>query len=306
MHADPLSDMLQLVKPRAYGFRGLDAGGAWSLRLPAQAVLRCYAVQAGGCGLWLGDAAAPIALAAGDFLLVPHGEALVLGSARDAPAIDLDGFFAMAAGATATIQGGGGCRGLGGYFALSGPGVGPLLAALPRTVRLAAEPGGSGLFWLVERLMAELRAPRPGGRLIADHLAQSLLVEALRLHLPAAAAAGRGGWLAALADPPLARALGAIHAEPGRRWTVAALAAIAGLSRSAFAQRFARACGEAPIAYVARWRMLLAAERLAAGAPIARLARELGYGSESAFGVAFRRICGGSPGRLRRDGAAGG
>lgn len=301
--ADPLSDMLALLKPQAYGFRGLDVGGDWSLHLPANNVIRCFAVHAGSCTIWLEGISASVNLASGDFVLLPHGQALVMGSGRDAAPIDLDRFFATADGHTALVQGGGRCRGLGGYFELGGRAALPLLAALPPVVRLEATADDAALPWLVDRLMRELRDPRPGGRLIAEHLSQTLLVEALRQHL-ASNAPRREGWLAALGDPPLARALGAIHAEPGRRWTLADLARVAALSRSAFAARFAAVCGEPAISYLARWRMMLATDRLLSGTPIATVARDLGYGSESAFGAAFRRTTGTSPGRTRAAQAA--
>jgi AraC-like DNA-binding protein len=297
MIADPLSDVLQLLRPRAYGFRGLDIGGDWSLCLPPQPVVRCYALRTGACGLWL-DGVAPVQLAAGDFVLLPQGQGLVMGSRPDAPRVDLERFFTTASGDTAIFEEGGDCRGLGGYFEMAGMAADQLLRALSPVVRLGAGADASGLLWLVDRLMAELRTPRPGGRLIAEHLSQTLLVEALRLHL-ATAAQRTGTWLAALADPQLARAIEAMHADPGGRWTLDALAKISGLSRSGFAQRFSDACGEPAITYLARWRMMLASDRLAQGVPTAIVARELGYGSESAFGAAFRRITGMSPGRLR-------
>ena len=222
------------------------------------------------------------------------------GSRREAPAIDLDRFFATASGNTATISGGGSCRGLGGYFELSGAATEPLLRSLPPVVHLGAGADAAGLLWLVERLMFELRVPRLGGRLIAEHLSQTLLVAPLRLHL-ATADLGTGSWLAMLAEPQLARAVKAMHAQPGQRWTLDGRAKIAGLSRSGFARRFANTCGEPPISYLTRWRMLLTADRLASGVPIADVARDLGYGSESAFGAAFQRTTGSSPGRLRAN-----
>jgi AraC-like DNA-binding protein len=298
MTADPLSDILQLVRPKAYGFRGLDVGGDWSMHLPAQDVMRCYAVQAGSCGLWLDNADSSIRLTAGDFVLLPHGHGLVLGNRRDAPEIDLDRFFAMDDGKTATIDGGGACRGLGGYFELSGAATGQLLRSLPPVVHLGVGANATGLLWLVERLMAEMRTPRLGGRLIAEHLSQTLLVEALRLHLTTATQS-EGSWLAVLAEPRLAAAVEAMHAEPARRWTLDTLARLAGMSRSGFAQRFTSVCGEPPGSYLTRWRMLLAADRLGRGEAISTVALDLGYGSESAFGAAFRRTTGTSPGRLR-------
>ncbi|WP_242140333.1 AraC family transcriptional regulator [Sphingomonas sp. TREG-RG-20F-R18-01] len=296
--ADPLSDLLQVLRPRAYGFRGLDIGGDWALCLPPQPVVRCYALRLGACGLWI-DGAPPVRLVEGDFMLVPHGQGLTMGSRLDAPQVDLNRFFTTASGDTAVFGDSRECSGLGGYFEMAGSATDSLLHALPPVVRLGAGADASGLVWLVDRLMAELRTPRPGGRLIAEHLSQTLLVEALRLHL-ASAEQRSGTWLAALADPQLARAIEAIHADPGARWTLEALAKRAGLSRSGFAQRFAETCGEPAIAYLARWRMVLATDRLARGVPIASVARDLGYGSESAFGAAFRRITGVSPGQLRK------
>ncbi|MEN3745846.1 AraC family transcriptional regulator [Sphingomonas sp. HF-S3] len=302
MTPDPLSDVLQLLKPRAYGFRGLEIGGDWSFRLEPQPVVRCYALRAGACRLWL-DGLAPVDLAAGDFVLLPHGQGVVLGTRPDAPAIDLQRFFATASGGTAIFGTGGSFSGLGGYFEIGGVTVDALLRALPSVVRLGGGSDAAGLLWLVERLMAELRVPRPGGRLMAEHLSQTLLIEALRLHL-ATDVQPNGTWLAALADPKLAQAIHAIHAEPGQNWTLGELATRSGLSRSGFARRFTDICGEPAMTYLIRWRMTLARDRLARGVPIATIASDLGYGSESAFGAAFRRVTGTSPGRLR-NGRAG-
>lgn len=106
------------------------------------------------------------------------------------------------------------------------------------------------------------------------------------------------GWLFALADPAMAAAIGAMHAKPGRRWTLQALAGRAGMSRSTFARFFKAVIEAAPMAYLARWRMLLAAERLAdGGEPVVAIALSLGYASESAFSTAFRRAIGRAPRR---------
>ncbi len=239
-------------------------------------------------------------LAAGELVLLPRGHALVLGSSLDAPAIDFESFVAATAdGEIAVINGGGSFCGLGGYFELvPGPAASLLLGSLPPVVHLAAGAGSAGLRWLAERLMAELRVPRPGGRLVAGHLSETLLIEALRLYMAATPQAGVG-WLAALADPRLSEALAAIHADPARGWTLAALARVAGMSRSSFAARFASVAGEPAISYLLRWRMHLAADRLGRGAPVGVVARSLGYASESAFGAAFRRATGTSPGAMR-------
>ena len=146
--------------------------------------------------------------------------------------------------------------------------------------------------------MQELREPQPGGALIAEHLAQMLLIQALRALLDERAKDG-AGWLFALGNRRLRMALTAMHGDLSRRWTLQALADVAGMSRSSFAAKFAAAVGQPAMDYLTRWRMRVAADRLAkAGASISALAPMLGYESESAFGVAFKRVMGCSPRRF--------
>jgi len=104
-------------------------------------------------------------------------------------------------------------------------------------------------------------------------------------------------WLAALVHPALQRALVAMHGDVARRWTLHDLAHLAGMSRSSFAAHFERVTGETPIAYLTRWRMMLAADRLKTAMPLAAVAASVGYESESAFGAAFKRATGRSPRR---------
>lgn len=143
--------------------------------------------------------------------------------------------------------------------------------------------------------MRELRDPQPGGTLMAGHLAQSLLIEALRLHLVDHLPLSPG-WLFALADKQMRAVISVMHAEPARRWTLADLARVGGMSRSSFAVRFKETVGEPAMDYLTRWRMMLAADRLASGrVSIATVAPSVGYEFESAFSAAFKRSFGHSP-----------
>jgi AraC-like DNA-binding protein len=293
---DPLSDILSLLKPGSYGFRGLDAGGDWALAFAADDSVRCYALESGACWLALDGGGAPMRLAAGDFVLLPGGQGYRLYSAPDAPTIDAFRFFpTVPAGETAVLNGGGGVCGVGGYFGFEGMHAERLLGVLPPVVHVRAQANKAALRGSIERLMRELREPQPGSALIAEHLAQALLIEALRLHL-AEPSDRRAGWLFALADPRMSAALAAMHAEPARKWTLEALARVAGMSRSSFAVRFKDTVGEPAMDYLTRWRMMVAADRLAnRGMPIAVVAPTVGYESESAFGAAFKRVMGYSP-----------
>ncbi len=293
---DPLSDILSLLRPNSYGFRGLDAGGDWLLAFGPDDGIKCYALQSGWCWLAMGGETEPVRLAAGDFVLLPGSQAFRLYSAADAPPIDAFDFFpSVPAGETAVLNGGGDVSGVGGYFGFEGMHAELLLGLLPPIVHIRAEASRAELRGSIDRLMRELREPLPGSTLIAEHLAQALLIEALRLHL-AEHSHKNTGWLFALADKQMRAVIAAMHAEPGRKWTLETLARVAGMSRSSFAVRFKESVGEPAMDYLTRWRMMVASDRLAnRGMSIAVVAPTVGYESESAFGAAFKRVLGTSP-----------
>lgn len=300
---DPLSDILTLMRPTGYGFRGLDAGGPWALSFAAAVGIRCFAIEAGTCFLRLAGASAAIRLDAGDVVLASSDRALTLFSCEETPAIDAVEFLsAVAPGRIALLNGGGECRGIGGFFAIEGSGMDRIVAALPAVLHVQSTTTRTALYASAQKLMSELSEPRPGSALLASHLAQALIIEALRAHLDEGKTSQ--GWLSALAVPTLNRALNAMHADVARRWTLTALADIAGMSRSSFAAHFERVLGETPIAYLTRWRMVLAADRIAmSGMTITDVALSVGYESDSAFGASFKRIMGYSPGQHRQQAA---
>jgi AraC-like DNA-binding protein len=177
----------------------------------------------------------------------------------------------------------------------------PALAALPHLIRVPGEAGRPPA-WLagyIDAISAEAFGSGPGSEMVMARLSDALVARALRFHL---AEADEPGWLRALADPRLARALALIHDRPGEDWTVAALARACGLSRAAFAARFSREAGEPPMQYLLRHRMRRAMGLLRRdGATLARVADAVGYGSEAAFSAAFKRHAGMAPGAYRRS-----
>lgn len=293
---DAFSKVLSLLKPVNFGFRGLDAGGDWAISYGAGAGIKCFAVASGDCWLSIDALPDPVRLTAGDFVLLPSGNPFMLYSAPEAPVVEAYQFFhTVPAGEIAMLNGGGGCSGVGGGFGFCERSAELLLAVLPPLVHIRAEADKAGLRWFIERMMRELREPRPGSSLIAEHLAQTLLIEALRLHL--AERSGKStGWLFALADRRMHDVITAMHGDPARKWTLASLAGLAGMSRSSFAVRFKEKVGESAMDYLTRWRMMIAADLLSnAGASIAIVAPAVGYESESAFGAVFKRFTGTSP-----------
>ncbi|HSG39546.1 MAG TPA: AraC family transcriptional regulator, partial [Thermoanaerobaculia bacterium] len=149
-------------------------------------------------------------------------------------------------------------------------------------------------------LAAEARHPRPGAETLISRLTDVIFVQALRAWIESQPE-GTGGWLGALRDRQTAAALGHIHREPERDWSVVSLASAVGMSRSSFASRFTALVGETPLAYLTRWRMHLASDLLRSrGLSVSQIAGRVGYESEAAFSKAFKREVGVPPGALRR------
>jgi AraC-like DNA-binding protein len=302
---DPLSDVLSLLKPRSYAAGGFGAGGDVSIQFPRHEGIKCYAVVSGQCWLSVEGVADAVCLTTGDCFLLPSGRPFVLATDPTLTPVDYRTVLRTPlTGAVASQSGGDGSFMVGGHFALAGDHAGILLGVLPPIVHLRKESDRAVLRWSVERMMEELRDPQPGGFLVIQHLAQMLLVQALRVHL-AEGARGGVGWLFALADRQMGAAITAMHEDPARRWRLEALAAIAGMSRSTFALKFKETVGASPMDYLTRWRMLLAGDRLANSRdPVSVISLSLGYDSESAFSTAFKRVMCCSPrqyGRGRKE-----
>jgi AraC-like DNA-binding protein len=290
---DPLSDVISFLEPRSYRVGGFEAGGDWSIRFGTHEGIKCYAVTSGACWLAVDGAGEPVLLKQGDCFLLPHGWPFQIASDPALPPDDWQRhFLGSREGALVKLNGSGGVTVLGGHFQLAGPQAEMLLGMLPPIVHLQSETDRETLRWAFDRMRQELVDPKPGGFLIVQQLAYMIFVQALRLHLDESKGVG---WLFALSDKHVGAAIAAIHREPARRWTVAALALEVGMSRSGFAARFGQLVGDGPIEYLTRWRMLLAGRSLSRGEPIGAIAHSLGYESESAFGTAFKRVMGSTP-----------
>ena len=298
---DPLSDVLSLLKPRSYMFRGFDVGGPWSIQFPRHEGIKCYAVVSGEVWLSVEGVRDPVRLEAGDCFLLPRGRPFRLASDLTLTPVDALTIFATARdAAVASYNGGGDFFGVGGYFDFAGDHAGILLGVLPPIVHIRKESDKAALRWSIERMMQELREPQPGGYLVAQHLAHMMLVLALRLHL-AEGLKGGVGWLFALSDRQMRAAISAMHGDLAHRWTLQALAERAGMSRSTFALKFKETVGTSPMEYLTRWRMMVAGDRLANSSdPVSVIALSLGYESESAFSTAFKRIMDCSPRQYSR------
>ncbi|MBK1838680.1 AraC family transcriptional regulator [Azospirillum sp. YIM B02556] len=299
--ADPFSDVLSLLQVRSMRCTRLEAGGAWALAFPGRSRLKLVAVLQGQCWLLLPDRPAH-PLQAGDLFLLSDTPYSV-ASDPDLPAADGMALFPDHGQDTVRL-GDGGTVMLGGGLVFEETSAWLLVEALPPVMPIPADrPAAAVLRSMLELLDREMRQPQIGGAMVARGLAAIVMVQALRAYV-ADHGEESAGWVGALTDPRIGRALTLMHGEIARSWTVAALASAAGMSRSAFASRFRRLAGVAPLDYLRRLRMERARAALRhGGIPVGDLAAALGYASESAFGHAYKRVFGHSP---RQEGSPAG
>ena len=303
---DVLTDVLAITRVRGTALDQLVAAAPWGVRLPDAPIAAFHAVAQGTCWLTVPGHAA-VRLAAGDLALLPTGASHLLTSAP--------GIVARPYADLVAEQPTGRSR-AGGRLDLPGPGPvthllcggytyqhdspHPALSLLPPVVHLSARAvTGTAIPAMLRLLATELAHQQPGAVTVIDHLVDALFVHILRAWTARPDNTHRH-WLPALRDPAIAQAISTIHANPAHPWTVASLARATGLSRATFARRFTDLVGEAPLTYLTRWRMDLAAHQLRTGdQPVTAIARSVGYTSEYAFSRAFRRARGQPPTRYR-------
>lgn len=181
---DPLSDVLLLLTTRSFSSGGFDAGGAWAVQFPPYRGMKCYAVESGQCWLSVEGIPDAVRLQTGDCFLLPSERSFRLASDLTLPPVDFKAIVSTPVkGGILLVNGGGDCFIVGGHFTLSGTHKDILLGMLPPIVHLQTESDRAELMWSLERMRQELREPRPGGLLVAQHLAHMILVQALRLHM---------------------------------------------------------------------------------------------------------------------------
>ena len=295
---DPLAEVVTLLQPGAPHSKVVSGAGAWRVRRREAGQPFYCVILDGSCSFELGGQE-PITLVAGDFVLIPSAFTFEISSLTppapddiDSPPVALpDGEFRLG------IQGGPPeTRFLVGHCVFGSPDAGLLVSLLPQLVHVRGE---KRLATLVQLVGEESRETRPARDVVLARLLEVLLIEALR---STAGADAPPGLLRGLADARLAAAIRQMHESPTHPWTVAELAKEAALSRSAFFERFNRAVGVAPMAYLLAWRMALAKNLLRRNeSGIAEVAQRVGYSSASTFSVAFTRHVGLPPTRYARE-----
>ena len=295
---DPLSEVFSLINIRGARCTRFEASGRWSYRFPAKPAVKFGAVLAGDCWIDFGEGQRH-QLAAGDCFLLANASSYVL--ANDDHVLSDDGMsaFDWAQSDVARHEGNDTVL-IAGTFSFEESDADLLLDSLPTFLLI---PSRNASATVVRSTLAildiEIKGTQIGAAVLTDRLVDILLVQVLR----AALIQDDGdnlGWISALADPRIGRAIGLMHGNAAYPWSLETLAGSVAMSRSAFSKRFKSLVGLAPLDYLLRWRMRLARNALRRGSTVATVASEVGYSSESAFGHAFKRIYGIAPRRYWR------
>jgi AraC-like DNA-binding protein len=297
---DALSLVLDGFRLRGSMSAQVAARSPWGFSVPASSDLGLLVITRGRISFDMeGVENGHLELATGDVVAMPSGDAFAVRDRPDSPLVPIT--EALSCSEPRLAMPGAQTEFIILRCVLSGGCTNPIRAGLPRLIHLSGSDAAAAR-WLeptVRLLALESGAPPTGRSTVLDRLAEVILVHLIRAWLDGQSPEC-GGWLRALADPQLGRALAAFHAAPGRPWTIESLAAAAGMSRSAFAARFRALTGETPLEYLTGWRMHQAMTMIEAGEqPLKRIVASLGYASEAAVRTAFKRRVGKTPGGYR-------
>jgi len=294
---DPLSEVVSLLQPCTPFSKVVSGAGRWRVRRSEAGQPFYCVILEGACRLAV-EGRESIDLQEGDFVLIPSSPGFAMSSlepppedVETAPVAQLQGGFRLG------VQGGPHeVLVLVGHCLFGSPDAALLVSLLPQLIHVRGE---KRLTTLVQLVSEESRERRPAREVILERLLEVMLIEALR---STAGPTTSPGLLRGLADERLAVAIRQMHESPTQAWTIAQLAKEAALSRSAFFERFNRALGTAPMAYLLTWRMALAKNLLRRKeGGLAEIAQRVGYSSASAFSVAFTRHVGLPPTRYAQN-----
>ncbi len=297
---DPLAQVIELLRPRTVFSKGISGAGRWAVSYTEFGHPGFCAVLEGRCRLAVAGEKQVI-LEEGDFVLLPATPAFTMSGFEPAVARHIDPREAQTADEEVRHgrpDGPADVRLRGGYFVFDSPDAGLIVSLLPALIHIH---GDERLAALVRLFGDEADRQRAGRDLVLARLVEVLMIESLR-----ATQSGNAppGLLRGLADGRIAEALRQMHGDPERSWTADELAREAGLSRSAFFDRFTRMVGLRPMEYLLSWRMAVAKDLLRSRTiALDEVARRVGYGSASTFSTAFSRHVGQPPGQFARGAA---
>ena len=318
VEADVLSEVLRVVKLDSAFYFNAEFSAPWVVLTPESCSLASHLTPDAkhliifhliteGRGYVRLVSGRQVALAPGDIVIIPHGDAHFLGNGKETNPADPQEVLnhVLTKGLEVATYGGGGeetslvC----GFLACEPLLSKVLLGSLPPLIKVNIRGDSSGQ-WLENSIRFSVKqalSSDAGNRVVLAKLSEALFVETIRRYIQELPAE-QSGWLAGVRDAEVGRALGMLHRAPERPWTIADLAKEVGISRSTLAERFRLYLGEPPMSYLSHWRLQLGAKMLRdSSRGVADIAAEVGYESEASFNRAFKRKFGVPPGRYRQD-----
>jgi AraC-like DNA-binding protein len=311
-HETLIDNLLHSIRFRSSAYYRPELSAPWGFSIDVRGPT-FHIVSHGKCWIEVNGVAKPVQLSAGDFVVIPRNDSHVI---RDLPTTRVVDYFDFLKGRVPDKQGAFGAGGEGPVTKLVCGGMrsengatDPLLAALPPLIHFngRSEDVAPELRGTVSHIFEELGSGRSGSAAVVTRLADIFFMQVVRAYLDENIDTAESGWLAALRDQQIGRALVLLHDKPHLPWTVAELADSVALSRSAFADKFTKIVGETPLRYLTRLRLNVAIVRLRSGNDkLSVIAAAAGYDSAPAFAKAFKRHLGVSPGEYRRSHQKGG
>jgi AraC-like DNA-binding protein len=314
---DSISDIFQIMRVTAFGQHRLEATAPWGLirekeddekekanQVGKQDLAHFAMLSRGNCWLSVEGLSDPIPLTGGDCFLLAGDTSITM---RDSPRTRPRSTFRELATIASTVvhYGGGGASTtiVCGSLSFERARLKPLTHLLPRFILVKADQTHTlALHNTMQALASEMAEQAPGSEIVANRLAEVLIIQMLRAYVMSEPERNRG-WLRAIFDPQIGTALSAVHDDVSKPWTVESLAEAASMSRSAFAVRFKELLGQTPLEYVTEWRMQKGMQLLERrDKKLVDVARAVGYESDAAFSKAFKRVVGSNPGEyLKRS-----
>lgn len=293
---DILSDYLKTFRLSAHVFLHSNFCGSWAVDTSGEEKATFHMIARGAAWLHLPDGRAPIALRSGDVVVFPHDAIHTISNSETPPPPEQprnQPSKATNEGPNTTL--------ICGYFEFERHSWNPLLNALPKVMVIQSEDTANTALMddVIRNIVYETETEGAGSDVVIDKLSEVLFIHVVRTHMQQQKTSS--GFIAALADKQISKGMALFHANPGGSWSVESLASNAGMSRSAFADKFHKLVGITPMQYVTCWRMQLAHERLATTkASVTEVAEQSGYQSEVAFAKAFKKHFGFGPGVVRK------
>jgi AraC-like DNA-binding protein len=313
---DVLSTVLKTVKLEGTLFYNAEFSAPWSVHSPASSHLAqylspeprhviIYHLLTQGQAYATVEGGRRVLLSAGDIVVFPHGDSHIMGNGRSVEPKEYGEMLqeVLSQGLKLTCMGGGGevTKFVCGYLACDPHLSKAFLGGLPSVfkVNIGSDSAGQWLQSSILYSVGQAVASQTGSEIVVAKLSEALFSETLRRYVNSLPP-GETGWLAGARDPAVGKALALLHRQPSHQWTIAGLAAQAGVSRSVMAERFRHFLGMPPMSYLTSWRLQLGAQLLTSTShSVAQVAGEVGYESEQAFNRAFKREFGSPPARFR-------